>query len=260
MGVSERFQGANVLDAGRQSPYWGEHAARYEFASTFVERRRVLDIACGTGYGIGLLGKFAEFVVGIDVDPGAARAARQECGPSDSVLLADGLCLPFPDRTMDIVTSFETLEHLHQRPEFLSELRRVLKDDGRLIMSTPNANYTQPKNGKPANPFHVFEYTPDELVEELAPIFTIERLLGQGLRDDFGIPPFEEAQHRLPGSLSTQGRLFGWKVLNKLPPAIRERFSSAMWGRPFYPTHADYIFEERSVQSAPVLVAICRPR
>ena len=69
MAIAERFQGANVIDAGRLSPYWGEHAARYSFALPFVENRLVLDIACGTGYGIALLKSVAKHVTGVDVDP-----------------------------------------------------------------------------------------------------------------------------------------------------------------------------------------------
>ena len=91
MGVSERFQGANIIDAGKLSPYWGEHASRYFFALPYVEGKSVLDIACGTGYGIGLLKGKARFVVGVDVDATAAQEAREECSENAAVLLGDGL-------------------------------------------------------------------------------------------------------------------------------------------------------------------------
>ena len=81
MSVSERFQGANVVDAGRLSPYWGEHAARYIFALRFVEKKRVLDIACGTGYGIAILKSTAKHVTGVDVDPVAAKEAMAVWAP-----------------------------------------------------------------------------------------------------------------------------------------------------------------------------------
>src|SRR5687767_14928496 len=118
MGVAERFQGANVIDAGRLSPYWGEHVARYLFALQLVGTGTVLDIACGTGYGLALLKEKGNYVVGVDVDPEAAIQARAECGDSACVLLGDGLCLPFADSSFDTVTSFETLEHLHERGRF----------------------------------------------------------------------------------------------------------------------------------------------
>jgi SAM-dependent methyltransferase len=256
MSFEERFKGANVFDAGRLSPYWGEHAARYHFALPFVAGKRVLDIACGTGYGLALLAETAGMVVGVDVDAEAALAAKKECGRNTQVLLGDGTGLPFPDESFDVVTSFETLEHLHNRKGFLSELRRVLKFDGKLILSTPNANYTQPVNGKPTNLFHVFEYNPDELRPELQDFFHLEKFLGQTLDKRFPIPPFQEMQNRLPHDWATQARLFCWRVMNKFPFAVREKLSDMLWSQPFYPTEKDYNFAENTVAFAPVLVAV----
>ncbi len=258
MPVSERFQGANVVDAGRLSPYWGEHAARYVFALPFVENKTVLDIACGTGYGIGLLRSRARFVTGVDIDTVAANEARRECGENGSVLLGNGLGLPFGDGSFDVITSFETFEHLHERAQFLSELRRVLDRGGSLILSTPNANYTLPVNGKPSNPFHIHEYTPKELRTELEKHFTISEFLGQTLSDEIQIPPFYEAQQRLPKDPATQAQLFGWKAFNKIPFTVREKLSEMIWRKPFYPTEMDYNFSEGTVSHAPVLLAVCR--
>ncbi len=257
MGVSERFQGANIVDAGRLSPYWGEHAARYIFALPFVENRSVLDIACGTGYGIAILKPKAKYVTGVDVDAAAAVQARAECDNRSAVLLGNGLGLPFAAGSFDIITSFETLEHLHERVRFLAELHRVLRPDGKLILSTPNANYTMPLNGTPSNPFHIFEYTPGELRTELERYFTVDKFLGQTLDGRIRIPPFYDAQKRLPTDIGTRSRLFGWKVMNKMPFGAREKLSEAIWRKPFYPTEDDYVFSTETVDHAPVLVAVC---
>ena len=260
MGVSERFQGANIIDAGRLSPYWGEHAARYLFALPYVAGKRVLDIACGTGYGIGLLKQKASSVTGVDVDADAAREARAECSGNASVLLGNGLGLPFADASFDIVTSFETLEHLHERPKFLHELERVLKPGGQLVLSTPNAKYTMPVDGKPSNQFHVFEYEPDELLKELTAHFEVETFLGQSLSKAIKISPFWDAQRRMSKDPVTQSKLFAWRVMNKLPLTLRERVSETIWNKPFYPTESDYIFSEEAIEKAPVLVAVCRKK
>ncbi len=256
MAVSERFQGANVVNAGRLSPYWGEHAARYIFAMPFVEGKGVLDIACGTGYGIGLLRTRAKFVAGVDIDPEAAAEAKSECGENGAVLLGNGIGLPFDDGAFDVITSFETLEHLHERECFLAELKRVLRPGGTLILSTPNANYSQPVNGVPANPFHLHEYEPEELKRDLDAHFSISQFLGQILDDSFQISPFFEGQKRLPKDPSTQVRLLGWKVFNKIPYGARERLSQSIWGKPFYPTEMDYNFREETVNLAPTLIAV----
>ena len=258
MAVSERFQGANVVDAGRLSPYWGEHAARYVYAMPFVENKTVLDIACGTGYGIGLLRSKAKFVTGVDIDPAAAREAKLECGDNASVLLGNGLGLPFQDAGFDVITSFETLEHLHERNQFLAELRRVLRPGGMLVLSTPYANYTQPLNGKPANQFHIHEYMPEELKTELQTQFTVEKFLGQTLDEKIKISPFFEGQRRLSKDAATQAKLVGWKIFNKIPVPVRERLSDSIWGKPFYPTEIDYNFSEETMAQAPTLVAVCR--
>jgi SAM-dependent methyltransferase len=260
MAVSERFQGANVVDAGRLSPYWGEHAARYVFALPFVENKRVLDIACGTGYGIGLLRSKAKFVTGVDIDPVAANEAKAECGENGAVLLGNGLGLPFGNATFDVITSFETLEHLHERSAFLAELKRVLTPDGMLVLSTPNANYSQPVNGIPANPFHVHEYEPAELRWELEKQFAVETYLGQDLDASIKVSPFFEGQKRMPKDVATQAKLLGWKVFNKIPVGPRETLSRSIWGKPFYPTEMDYNFDEAKVETAVTLVAVCRKR
>lgn len=218
---------------------------------------KVLDIACGTGYGIGLLGSEARFVVGVDIDPEAARQARMECGGHSAVLLGNGANLPFADGTFDVVTSFETLEHLSERGLFVAELARVLRPKGKLLLSTPNANYSQPKDGIPSNPFHVFEYTPDELTAELSAHFKIDRLLGQTLDPATGIPPFYDAQKRLPKDPGTQVRLVAWKAVNKIPFRLREGLSGLIWRRPFYPQEIDYNFTEEATGHAPTFMAIC---
>jgi SAM-dependent methyltransferase len=257
VAVSERFHGANVIDAGRLSPYWGEHIVRYLFASSFVQNKSVLDIACGTGYGISILKSRAKHVTGVDVDSQAALEALVECDEKAAVLLGDGLGLPFADRTFGAVTSFETLEHIHERGKFLAELHRVLQPSGKLILSTPNANYTMPIDGKPSNPFHVFEYKPEELREDLEKCFIIESFQGQTPDGSIKIPPFYDAQKRLPKDVVTQVMLFGWKVMNKIPFRQRERLSEAIWGKPFYPSENDYVFSPETVDHAPVLVAVC---
>ncbi len=261
MASAPRFEaGASIICARTRSPYWGEHVARYRFAAPRA-RGRVLDIACGTGYGLPLLQAEAEIVIGVDVDWDAAREARRAVGNGSAwVILADGCRLPFADGSFDAVTSFETLEHLQRRAWFLAELRRVLTPQGVCVLSTPNAHYTKPVNGKPHNPYHVYEYTPAELRAELSVHFTVAAMLGQTLDARFTIPPFWDAQQRLPRTPGVQARLLVWRALNKLPIALREGMSQAVWRQPFYPAETDYHFDVATVESAPVLVALCHPR
>lgn len=240
----------------RNTPWWGVHQARYRVAQRFVGSRRVLDIACGTGYGLGILADAGAEVVGVDVAMPALREARRHV--SKPVLMADGARLPFACGTFDAVVSLETIEHLEDRVGFVRELARVLRDDGLLLLSTPNALHTRPVNGKPRNPFHLFEYTPGELRAELGPHFAVTELLGQRLDPRFVVPPFWDEQEEL----ARNGRRLSvllWRALNKLPRTLGNAGSSALFGHSLIPSSDDYRFEEVSdATGAPVLLAICR--
>jgi SAM-dependent methyltransferase len=240
-----------------RSPWWGVHAARYGFAGPYVADRSVLDIACGTGYGMAILRTRARAVVGVDADLDAVRAASRidAGGPA---LVGDGTRLPFADGAFDAVTSFETLEHLGDRDRFLSELRRVLRPGGVCVLSTPNANYTEPVDGRPRNPFHVHEYTPDELDGALHRQFAAVEMFGQELDARFAISPFWDDQQKLPRNAPVQIKLLLWRVLNRLPHVVGDPVARIALGQPLVPGEHDYLFSTRNIVHAPVLVAICR--
>ncbi|MBA2734774.1 MAG: class I SAM-dependent methyltransferase [Acidobacteria bacterium] len=242
------------------SPWWGVHAARYHFAAAYVDGCRVLDVACGSGYGLSILQARANMVIGVDIDLQTVINVRAGLPRGSSeVIVADGLNLPFEDKSFDAIISFETVEHLEQRAGFLAELRRLLAPKGTCIISTPNANHTLPVNGKPQNPYHVYEYTPQELHLELSNHFPDVTMLGQVLDKRFVIPPFWDEQERLSGQGRMRAHVLFWRALNKLPFAsVRDRVSRALWGQPFLPQEADYHFKETDVEMAPVLVALCR--
>ena len=254
-----------TADGGERgrSPWWGVHVARYRFALPHVkEGCRLLDIACGTGYGLAMLRARAHSAVGADIDWQTARQALDELrgGRPAAVVLADGRRLPFRDASFDLITSFETIEHMEERGRFVAELRRALAPDGLCIISTPNANYTRPVDGRPVNPHHVYEYRPEELLEELRPHFGEVELLGQTLDARFRMSPFLDDQVRLPRDLGTRAQLLLWRVLNRLPPAVHDPVSRLAWGHPLIPQETDYVFDRASVEGAPVLVALCRTR
>lgn len=124
-----------------ESPTGIHSRVRYAFASEFVRGKRVLDIACGNGVGTAILAGAAASVVGADTSRDAVEIARSRFGrPNVSYLHLSGAALPFTDGEFDVVVCLETLEHVAQadQPRFLSELRRVLKDGGTLVLSTPD--------------------------------------------------------------------------------------------------------------------------
>lgn len=164
--VPEEFRG-HLIDA--------EHQARYRWAARLARDADVLDAACGVGYGAAIFAEAgARRVVGIDRDAGAVLNARERAGEVAEFLLGDLRTLPFEEGSFDLVACFEAIEHVVEQDAVLDELRRVLRQDGILLISSPNR-----ETFMPGNPHHVHEYTPDELRAALGRRFANVRLHGQ---------------------------------------------------------------------------------
>jgi ubiquinone/menaquinone biosynthesis C-methylase UbiE len=134
-----------------------EHLHRYAVTFDFIKDKNVLDIASGEGYGSHLMSKVAATVSGVDIDSESVKNANKKY-KKDNLLFERGSVtqIPFNDDLFDVVVSFETIEHLEEHDTMISEIKRVLKKDGILIISTPDKkNYTDLRNFK--NKFHVKE-------------------------------------------------------------------------------------------------------
>ena len=96
---------------------WLEHWHRYLFTAQFVSERRVLDIACGEGYGSNVLAKSASEVVGLDISEEVISHAKGRYSERRNLQFAVASCslLPFNDASFDIVVSFETIEHIKEQ-------------------------------------------------------------------------------------------------------------------------------------------------
>lgn len=134
-----------------------EHLNRYHFAEQLVGGKKVLDAACGTGYGSAIMAKSAECVFGIDISQEAVDYAN-ETYSDEKIKFVQGSVdeLPFENEEFDVVVSFETIEHINgaQQNLFLKEIKRTLKKDGVLLISSPNHSVYK-KRGE--NHFHIKE-------------------------------------------------------------------------------------------------------
>lgn len=156
-----------------------EHLHRYVMAARIVAGKDVLDIASGEGFGSSLLAKEARSVIGVDISQDAVmHAAKKYRNPRLRFEAGSATAIPLPDASVDIVVSFETLEHISAHEEMLAEIKRVLRPGGVLIMSTPDkAIYTdRPRYN---NPFHVRELYRDEFHALLSNQFAHVRMHGQ---------------------------------------------------------------------------------
>lgn len=179
--MKKEYTGERFLPDECQGEIAIEHYQRYRFASQFVKGKKILDAACGEGYGSRLLSEEAECVVGLDFDENVVERAKQKYQNERLTFLRGSVgALPFENHLFDAVISFETIEHVDAETQenFLKEIRRVLKKDGILIMSTPNkAVYTDLVKGE--NAFHVKEFYVDEYQDFLHRYFKKIELFSQ---------------------------------------------------------------------------------
>lgn len=237
-----------------ESPSAREHQARYHWVKPLLEGR-ILDVACGHGYGSLVLAQEMDaLVVGADIIRGDGAVWH----PPASFLLCDGHRLPFRHASFDGIVSFETIEHLQDAGLFLSDVKRVLQESGVFVLSTPNALTTKPLNGIPRNPYHRHEYDAEELREVLSGYFHDIELYGQRVADRYGFAPYwQEISVQ-----NTYGRSWRrsviWKLLLRTPRTFRERASQAIWSRSFYPSRKDFNFDSDLSPRSHVIVAVCR--
>jgi 2-polyprenyl-3-methyl-5-hydroxy-6-metoxy-1,4-benzoquinol methylase len=165
-----------VPESAGTTTFW-EHIYRYAFASCFVAGKRVLDIACGEGYGAVALQKAgAAHVIGVDVSESACMHARKRYGLDARTGTAEEI--PLPDNFVDVIVSFETIEHVANPNRFLDECFRVLAPGGRLIISTPNKEVYTDRLGT-QNRYHCSEMTEEEFASALRSRFHDARFYTQ---------------------------------------------------------------------------------
>lgn len=132
-----------------------EHMHRYALAKYYTQGKRVLDLACGEGYGSWLLAQSAIEVIGVDIDEPIIHHATSVY-QQDNLRFLQGSIVDIPihqNRTFDLVTCFEALEHIVEHEALLSEVKRMLSKDGLFIVSTPNKPVYS-NNGTKKNPHH----------------------------------------------------------------------------------------------------------
>ena len=156
-----------------------EHLHRYALCQDLVRGRDVLDVASGEGYGSAMLAQTARSVVGVDVAAEAVEFARRHYYHANArFLVGDCSALPLADASVDVVVSFETIEHHDRHDAMMSEFRRVLRPDGIVVISSPNRLVYSDEPGY-VNPYHVKELYFDEFVALLQRHFRYVGLHGQ---------------------------------------------------------------------------------
>lgn len=154
-----------------RSPYLSAFYWRYGWVNRVCRNQDVLDVPCGMGWGTSLI-RGTRSLLGLDLSEEAVLEARRRYGRHAEFAVGDMSSLSLPDSSVDVVCCLEGIEHVPQEVavHFLGEARRVLREGGLLMISSPYCR-TKPHSG---NPYHLHEYRPDEIKELLGRFFVVE--------------------------------------------------------------------------------------
>jgi len=167
-----------------------EHLHRYAFASQYVKNKKVLDLASGEGFGTSILSKNAKCVVGIDIDHAAVLHASTTY-TKENISFIEGSIFNIPiegRKIFDVIVCFEAIEHVREHDILFHEIKRLLKDDGILIISTPNKKVYS-DDASYMNPYHQKELYYSEFYELLKKNFQYIYLSGQRVISGSSIYP-----------------------------------------------------------------------
>ena len=149
-----------------------DHMERYRFACKFAQGKSILDIACGVGYSAPMLIKAgATSYDGVDLSEKLVRYANHTYGSDCVNFFVGDICTYNNGKTYDMITCYETIEHVKGYESAIRNLYNLLNQDGVLLISSPNRLITSPRAlsiyDKPGNKFHSQEFTPEELLQIL---------------------------------------------------------------------------------------------
>lgn len=201
--TGERFI---LLESNEKDEIYIEHLMRYKSISEIVKDKIVLDAATGDGYGAFILSSHAKKITGIDISNESINYAKNNYYNNNLDYLQSSIeKLPFEDSTFDVIISFETIEHvdINIQNKFFAEIKRVLKDNGILIISTPDKKYySDIYNYK--NEFHIKEFYEKEWNDFISNYFSNTKTFYQKT----------ENAHIIASKYSENSRIFDNNSLN----------------------------------------------
>ena len=217
MGYASEFMRVAAFTGER--PGWGEdfdydearHLAAYFYARELAAGLEVLDAGCGEGFGTRYLAEVAASVVGVDYSAEAVAACRSLWAhPSLRFECVDLTATSTFSETFDLVTNFQVLEHIVDEIPFLESLGSRLAAGGTLVLTTPNRLRSFSEN-----PYHIREYTAEELEALLRRVFPEVSVMG--MHGNERVEDFDRERERAVK-----------RILRLDPLGIRHRLPSAL--------------------------------
>lgn len=210
------------------------HVSRYVLAASKVRPGDVvLDAACGLGYGTAVLAALspgAKFI-GVDIDPTSVAYADvnyAKQNPAIEYHASDVTTMPFlPTHSVDIVVSFETIEHVEDYHLFLKEIKRVLKPDGRFIGCVPNLWCDE--TGKDPNPYHFHVFDWNKLNSAISQYFIVDERYAQTAGGGYKLWDKKREMYRVPFNY-TQAVETEWWIISACanPFVANETYSNPL--------------------------------
>jgi len=155
MGINRNLKCGNV---------YFEHINRYYFALSFVKDKVVLDVACGSGYGTNILSQKAKKIFGVDIDSETINYAERHYKKDNCNFINSKIEELKIDEKVDVIVSFETIEHINDEEAYFKTVKSVLDKDGIFIVSTPVADTDGISR---MNQYHINEYTVERFTSTL---------------------------------------------------------------------------------------------
>jgi 2-polyprenyl-3-methyl-5-hydroxy-6-metoxy-1,4-benzoquinol methylase len=172
--------GERTLPDLPEENYWyRRHLVVYDWIAARVNAKRVVDMACGEGYGTKVLAQTATHVTGVDANPEAYEHAKAKYSGERVEIVRDLIETYRPAEKVDVVTFLQTIEHVQDPAGVLRHFASLLAPGGEVFVSTPNLLTLAPEGAeKSANPWHVKEYRPHEFRELCQEVFTDVSIYG----------------------------------------------------------------------------------
>ena len=184
------------------------HRAAYQYAKDRSPGLRVLDLGSGSGYGTAELAGVPSLLVGLD----RVRPDRGTRGSEACFVRGDLNAMPLASDLFDLVVSFQVIEHLEDPTLYLKAMSQMLRPEGLAIVTTPNLVTSDREN-----PYHVHEYTGDELAASLGHHFDSVEMRGVGMSE----PAARYHEARLQ-RIQKIVRIDPFRLRHKLPQGLVE--------------------------------------
>ncbi|MCW3998480.1 MAG: class I SAM-dependent methyltransferase [Candidatus Bathyarchaeota archaeon] len=180
VGEGSNVDPQNLPQSPQKLVEWFRHFFAYRYAKIHSQKKVVLDVGCGTGYGINHISNYANMATGMDIWKRGIHYCQSKYGDKNFFFIGSASSLPIKDSSIDLVVSFQVIEHIQPKrvDKYLKDIKRMLTKDGLLILTTPNKKLRILPLKKPWNTEHKKEYTTNELKKLLEKVFVDLKILG----------------------------------------------------------------------------------